>query len=136
MKSSHRAISLPLSTTHVDLRSGIELTLKKLKNFQARQQERLKALEKGEAVVIPQYFHSTDEIEATSIAKTGIEAKSTKLGFGAFVSTDPEFRFGYVTVGLPKTIEFGSQTHTVLDSSNTYIIDSKQKVWAGLKEAN
>ena len=86
--------------------------------MQKRQQDRLNALEKGEAVAIPQYFHTTYDSAAISIAKTGIEAVQATSGFGAFLSTDPEFRYGYVAFGLPKTVEFSSEAHTILDTNS------------------
>ncbi|WP_068467141.1 hypothetical protein [Candidatus Protochlamydia phocaeensis] len=118
----------------LNFKSGIELAIEKLTNVQLRQQERLQAAEKGEAVSIPQYFHTTNADAATSIAKTGIEALPAQSGFGAFFSTAPEFRYGHIAFGLPRTVEFDSERTTYLTNSTVPYLLNEKHIWVALKE--
>lgn len=124
------------STDENALKDFLDLTIKKLENIKQRQEKRLKTLKEGQAVIIPQYFHATNVNAAASIAKTGIEAVQASSGFGAFYSTAPEFRYGYVALGLPKLVEFNSQLKTYYDanSKNISLNLDKKTAWAGLKD--
>ncbi|CRX38773.1 hypothetical protein [Estrella lausannensis] len=118
-----------------DAHSLIQLGLDKLQSIKKRQIERNEALDKGEAVVLSQYYHATGASAAASIAKTGIEASQAQSGFGAFISTEPEFRYGAVILGLPKEVEFKSQAATIFNKGKAgHILKNEQQVWAGLKK--
>lgn len=131
-------ISLPLITTPRDvlnLGQGLRFTLSKLQGVLSREQKRLATVKRGETVIIPQYFHATSPKAATSIAKSGIEAVRATLGIGAFVSTEPEVRYGFVAFGLPKSTELSSETSArMFYEDNMNLLNNPSHMWAGLKQ--
>ena len=114
---------------------NLKLIQQKITNLKKREQERLAKLANNEQVVFPRYFHATDTPGiATSIAHTGIEAIEASSGFGAFVSTNPELRYGSVILGLPEMVQTSSKQDTLYNRFNARAIHDADTRWAGLHE--
>lgn len=123
----------PVKSSKDTLKEDLLLIKSKLENVQKRQQERLKNLASGNPVIIPEYFHATSEVLASSIAKTGIEASQARSGFGAFLSKDPELRYGTTILGLSQIVSFSSKAETFAKDRKapTRVNDT---IWSGLRE--
>ncbi|WP_068468539.1 hypothetical protein [Candidatus Protochlamydia phocaeensis] len=138
-KISNKDIAIPLDQYDALIegtKRGLELMIAKLDQVVIRQEQRLQALNQGKTFILPQYFHATDLKAAASITQTGIDAAQSTSGFGAFVSTQPEFRYGHIILGLPRQVEFSSDIYTFIDKKLAPdIILDDGVVWAGLEES-
>ncbi|CUI15868.1 Conserved hypothetical protein [Candidatus Protochlamydia naegleriophila] len=116
-------------------RRGLKLMIAKLQKVYERQGLRLDALAEKKSINLPFYYHATDLEAALSIMQTGIEAVESTSGYGAFFSSQPEFRYSHICLGLPKSVEFSSDAHTFINNQSApEVITEKTVVWAGLEK--
>lgn len=131
-----------IGETTDSLNAAVELYVAKLHHMQERYMRNAERIEfnrsqpeaaNPNSIIIPEYFHATTSMEAAlSIAHSEIEVLQASSGLGAFVSRIPESRYGDVYFGLPKEIEFSSETETFLASGFGSVIQDNT-VWPGFK---
>lgn len=110
---------------------ALTLCKTKVSNLKNRKEEQLQS----KAPLLPRYFHAAPSLDvAVSILHTGIEAVEARSGFGAFVSTNPELRYGPVMIGLPETAATSSQVATVFEKDSENPLEREEDIWAGLEE--